>query len=604
MVDEDTRIYTSRGREPLTLRMPIVSDAQLVFVVGPEEGSVRITAKGFSQTYDFHYESYEEYGWGYPVTLAPSRALEYLRYMVAILAGVAVGALALVLWSLGRRISERINWRLVDRLFIVVLLPIAVWFLYYMSISSTPRVPAWLKFYGYDAAVFKTVSRAWANGLLPYRDITENKGPIMFFIYMMGAKLNETWGLFSIQCIALWISLVFSYKIGKLFAGIPKGILSSLATLFFFSFVIDEGALTEDFNLPLLMASSYYALRYIKNVKQDPVHPAYVSILYGVTFGVSLDFRVTNYVEIACYIFCISIYLFGKKKFKNLLQNMVLFILGTLIVLLPFWTYFALHGALYDMLYGTFIFNVSYAEAASGIQTAEEWRTMALYLAPTIACVFLALEKKGLMRAGVLMAALATIAVMHTCRLYPHYYIVHLTMVPICVSWFLCEPSGRGVDRSCRRYKYAYSLLAVVVLLYVAFEVNQSAEGRKYWIETLHMSTEKSEYTRVSEEMVAQIPESERNMTIAYNAPPDWYLVTDVTPCFRYCNGQDWRGAVTPEAGEEILEYFSSLQPKWIVVYGGIGNQEINSVVQENYDMVDEEYMSSVDASMMLYRRK
>ena len=48
----------------------------------------------------------------------------------------------------------------------------------------------WPGYCGYDSAIFQTIGKYWAQGSVPYRDLFDHKGPLIFFIDMLGYWLH------------------------------------------------------------------------------------------------------------------------------------------------------------------------------------------------------------------------------------------------------------------------------------------------------------------------------------------------------------------------------------------------------------------------------
>lgn len=65
-----------------------------------------------------------------------------------------------------------------------------------------------------DSNAYFTVGKGIIHGLIPYRDLFEQKGPLLYFIHA-GAYLIERknfTGVYVFQSIGLFISLLFAYK--------------------------------------------------------------------------------------------------------------------------------------------------------------------------------------------------------------------------------------------------------------------------------------------------------------------------------------------------------------------------------------------------------
>ena len=119
-----------------------------------------------------------------------------------------------------------------------------------------------------DANCFFTMGRGIIRGLVPYRDLYEQKGPVLYFIYAAAALiLDKTFvGAWIFECIAASVFAVFSWKTAKLFTE-PSGYTIFLApvllavtyTIKMFNF----GGNAEELCFPLLSAAMYFALRSI-----------------------------------------------------------------------------------------------------------------------------------------------------------------------------------------------------------------------------------------------------------------------------------------------------------------------------------------------------
>jgi hypothetical protein len=70
-----------------------------------------------------------------------------------------------------------------------------------------------------DVNAFFTVGKGMMNGLVPYKDLFEQKGPILYLIYGLGYLItNQSFlGVFIIECLLQSICLFYAYKIIKLF---------------------------------------------------------------------------------------------------------------------------------------------------------------------------------------------------------------------------------------------------------------------------------------------------------------------------------------------------------------------------------------------------
>ena len=78
-----------------------------------------------------------------------------------------------------------------------------------------------------DANCFFTLGRGILHGLVPYRDLYEQKGPLLYFIYALVALLSEKSfiGAWIIELATASVFAVYSWKIIKLFTNPAKNML-------------------------------------------------------------------------------------------------------------------------------------------------------------------------------------------------------------------------------------------------------------------------------------------------------------------------------------------------------------------------------------------
>ena len=66
-----------------------------------------------------------------------------------------------------------------------------------------------------DFNSFYTVGSGWANGLIPYKDLFEQKGPLLYLIFMIGYLMSpyKFIGVFGIEVIFLHLLYIFHIKL-------------------------------------------------------------------------------------------------------------------------------------------------------------------------------------------------------------------------------------------------------------------------------------------------------------------------------------------------------------------------------------------------------
>ncbi len=125
-----------------------------------------------------------------------------------------------------------------------------------------------------DSAWFFMCGKAWMNGLVPYVDFSDSKGPLLWLIYGVGYLLSHTdyLGVFWISCFWYGLTFFFTYKTAGLF--LPerrKAVLCTvLMSLAFFNPWFHNEIRAEDFALLFLMISLYKMCRLVWTETASP----------------------------------------------------------------------------------------------------------------------------------------------------------------------------------------------------------------------------------------------------------------------------------------------------------------------------------------------
>ena len=99
-----------------------------------------------------------------------------------------------------------------------------------LASKSSPLYPMndWV-----DVNCFFTVGRGILDGLVPYRDLYEQKGPVLYFVYALISLFSRDsyWGVFLLEVVTFGLFLYFSGKLGQLYTGKSKAIYLVVAIL-------------------------------------------------------------------------------------------------------------------------------------------------------------------------------------------------------------------------------------------------------------------------------------------------------------------------------------------------------------------------------------
>ena len=115
---------------------------------------------------------------------------------------------------------------------------------------------------GFDSAIFKIIGIGILEGKVPYRDLFDHKGPVIFFINALGQLISPgRAGLFLLQTVSLSCAFVLIYKISRLFSSVKKSAAIALLIGLFMTALGVGGNQVEEWELPWQLLSVYLDLR-------------------------------------------------------------------------------------------------------------------------------------------------------------------------------------------------------------------------------------------------------------------------------------------------------------------------------------------------------
>lgn len=236
----------------------------------------------------------------------------------------------------------------------------------YVLIFSTTTSPLYYKPLSIDSSAFQLIGKYWSEGYLPYVDLWDLKGPIIFWINAVGYWMTESaFGVLILQALFMTAFGLMALRMLRLEYDAKWAKLLWLVILMGGVILYSGGNTVEEYALPFLMGCFYCLYRWGKLVTQENVvafHKPVWAFLYGITFAFCVLTRVTNAVGLCCGILIVLIYLIYYHAWDNILKNALAFVVGCLLLIIPFSVYFMSKGAFDEFLYGTILYGVKYYE--------------------------------------------------------------------------------------------------------------------------------------------------------------------------------------------------------------------------------------------------
>ena len=209
-----------------------------------------------------------------------------------------------------------------------------------------------------DSSVFRYVAYAMSKGLVPYKDIFDHKGPLLYLINYLGYLINEEIGVWLFEYIAILITTFFIFAISKrtckhnLLAALTTFVSLALVSVYF-----EGGNLAEEYAMPLIAVSLYIFFVYFQDGKATKLN----LLLCGMCGGGVLMPRPNMAVVWLVFPIFVIINEVYKKDIKALLEKCIIFLAGVIIVIIPFAIYFVCTNSLQDFFDVYLIFNAEYS---------------------------------------------------------------------------------------------------------------------------------------------------------------------------------------------------------------------------------------------------
>lgn len=411
-----------------------------------------------------------------------------------------------------------------------------------------------------DYCVFYSIGKGWTLGAVPYVDMFDHKGPVLFFIQMIALSMQiGKAGIFILEII--WLIVVFELLFR---CGIALR-LSERNNYFvmFISYIIlllyGAGNTVEEWSLPfelivLLMAikilnGSNTSLRYIKGA----------AAVAGFCFATVALIRIDNNYIICGLALGLIVSFIKNKEYGCLWASILFFFIGLVLGFLPWIIYFASKNALGEMLYATFIFNLKYKAnlgvANVGICYQNVVKLMPCLILPWIAFVYDKRNHTGYFLSFLFVSALC-FCVFVAGFSFKHYFLMTLPITALCIQL------------SCGFKWKTRTAIVVYILgpLFIGFHYLAADYYNNIKV-CLAYPGEYDNITPIKRLICHTIPEEDLDSvyTCIDSSITVALVETGHIPVGKYVLFQDWHCQVGADVYNQIREKFDESRPKWVI---------------------------------------
>ena len=210
-----------------------------------------------------------------------------------------------------------------------------------------------------DVNCFMTVGKSMMNGIVPYRDLLEQKGPVLYFLYGIASLIgsHSLLGVYIFQVLSGTVFLFYAGKTVELFTESRTSpiLIALMGVITYSSPSFITGGSVEEFCLPLLAYALYLGLKCLR--KNDEITPNQW-ILIGISIGLILWSKFTILGFYIGFVLFMGIRMVRTRQNKKILSMLTSMIAGMLIISMPVLIYFAMHHAMKDLLQVYFYDNI------------------------------------------------------------------------------------------------------------------------------------------------------------------------------------------------------------------------------------------------------
>lgn len=455
-----------------------------------------------------------------------------------------------------------------------------------------------------DENAFFTVGKAWSHGIVPYRDIFEQKGPLLYFIFMLGSIISKKSfiGIFVFEVISLTITLIFSCKIIQLFLKnkFIYLILPLLASIICSSGFFVHGGSVEEFCLPFCFISLFCFLKHFVNSKIGYIELFINGFIAGCVSMMKFNLLGFWFIFMAAIFFDFVL----SKKIKKAFISCIVFLVGMMIPIGIFSIYFlSVHGFrdfinIYIM-YNTFSYSFKipiFKKIIKVFSILYKQLTINFIIFNLIylGLLYFALNKK-IIKNNICKISLILMFVFSGFGIYWgtldfKYYFLFLTTFTIIglVAFYYYTYGNKEITR-----KSFILNMALSIIISITFIINSSNLN--------YMKNKKNDL--VQYKFAKQINKTKNATLLNYGfLDGGFYFASDILPNTRYFEKQNM-----PVAGCDTTLLTEITQKKfdYIVTRSYVAFDPVNKEIKANYNLIDEvkETTEGIEFKYSLFKR-
>ncbi len=448
----------------------------------------------------------------------------------------------------------------------------------FLSVFSISTSPLYTNPFLNDSGVFMLIGKGWTKGMIPYLDLWDNKGPLLYLINAVGFWLrNDEYGVFILQVINTAISLFVIYKLLRIHYNKKTSVFWTTIALLWLSNTGMNNNAAEWILIPQCV-SFYLLYQWLKDYPQKKLSWESCA-LFGFTIGCGFLLRFSDCLPLIISLFVAACYLMADKRWKEVCKYTIICLVSIALTILPFIVYYYAIGGLEEMWYATIAHNFEYVTGSSfqsySIYAIGSYTvSFAVYIGAILTGLLVIICRKPSRRSAWvwLIASVGTLLFIFQTFARGTYGVSSLPLFCFVIfqaDEFLKE-SSVVISRIC------LALLSFLVLATFAYQGWQS----------LNRDGRPNPYLGFYKHIEQVIPIGERKSFMAFNMTPDIYVYTHLRPVHRFF--VTYSGCLRDNNDsliEKIREEYQKKRAKWILVEDSPHGIFIQDLLDRDYEI-------------------
>jgi hypothetical protein len=222
----------------------------------------------------------------------------------------------------------------------------------------SPVAPLYQPITERDQGVYLYTGQQILDGGIPYRDVWDHKGPLIYYIYALGLWITHSaWGVWFVEALFLFLAGVSGFLAMRMVFAPAIAFFTTILWLAALPQVLDHGGTVEEFSLPFQFAAIYFFLR-----SEKKINGYWNELIVGITAALAFSLRPNNIgVHTAIGLVLLFTALFSPGERARSLKRITAAAVGSAVVFSLIAIYFAINRSLGYLLDSVFIFNYYYS---------------------------------------------------------------------------------------------------------------------------------------------------------------------------------------------------------------------------------------------------